>query len=60
VQALSWAYVPATKSLRTFEGWKTPASTDMYQQIVIVGAWCHMLWQALSTVCAGVCHILLL
>ncbi|WIA29685.1 hypothetical protein OEZ86_012168 [Tetradesmus obliquus] len=35
-EALSWAYVPATRSLRTFEGWKTPASTDMYQQIVII------------------------
>ncbi|KAF6260329.1 Six-hairpin glycosidase-like protein [Scenedesmus sp. NREL 46B-D3] len=35
-EALSWAFVPATKSLRTFEGWKTPSSTDMYQQIVII------------------------
>lgn len=37
LQALSWAYVPASRSLRTFEGWKTPASTDMFQQIVIIG-----------------------
>lgn len=38
LQALSWAYVPGSKSLRTFDGWKTPSSTDMYQQIVIIGA----------------------
>lgn len=36
-EALSWAWVPGSRSLRTFDGWRTPASTDMYQQIVIIG-----------------------
>ncbi|KAF8073183.1 hypothetical protein HT031_000844 [Scenedesmus sp. PABB004] len=37
-EALSWAFVPSTQSLRTFEGWKTPASTNEYQQIVIIAS----------------------
>eukprot|EP00775_Hariotina_reticulata_P009503 gene9503-9666_t len=35
-EALAWAYNPATKSLRTFEGWKPAGATDFFQQLVII------------------------
>ena len=39
-EALAWNYNPATKSLRTFEGWQPDQATDGYKQIVIIGE-CH-------------------
>lgn len=37
-EALAWAFNPATRSLRTFEGWRPPGATSQFQQLVIIGA----------------------
>jgi hypothetical protein len=36
-EALAWAYNPATRSLRTWEGWDPPHATKGYRQVVAIG-----------------------
>jgi hypothetical protein len=36
-EALAWNWNPATKSLRTFEGWEPVQASKAYKQIVIIG-----------------------
>jgi hypothetical protein len=36
-EALAWNWNPATRSLRTFEGWEPVQASKAYKQIVIIG-----------------------
>lgn len=37
VQALSWAFNPATGSIESWQGWQPAGATNKYKQIVIIG-----------------------